>query len=48
LYVYDSIVFDVSPDVDERTIQDVIDIIKNKKFKVKVYTGNNYNDLRLR
>ena len=48
LYVYDSIVFDVSPEVDERTIQDVIDIIKNKKFKVKVYTGNNYNDLRLR
>lgn len=48
LYVYDSIVFDVSPEVDEHTIQDVIDIIKNKKFKVKVYTGNNYNDLKLR
>ena len=48
LYVYDSIVFDVSTEVDERTIQDIIDIIKNKKFKVKVYTGNNYNDLRLR
>jgi hypothetical protein len=47
LYIYDSILFDVSADISEQTIQDVVDIIKNKKFKVKVYKGNNYNDLKL-
>lgn len=47
LYVYDSILFDVSKDVTQQTLNDVIDIVKNKKFKVKVYTGNNYHDLKL-
>lgn len=47
LYVYDSILFDVSKDVSQQTLNDVIDIVKNKKFKVKVYTGNNYHDLKL-
>ena len=47
LYVYDSILFDVSDTISKQTIDDVIDIVKNKKFKVKVYTGNNYHDLKL-
>ena len=47
MYVYDSIVFDVSKNVDKQIILDLIEIIKNKKFKVKVYSGNNYHDLKL-
>jgi hypothetical protein len=44
LYNYDAILFDVG-NVRSEDISDLIDIIKNKKFKVKVYKGNNYNDL---
>jgi superfamily II DNA or RNA helicase len=47
LYVYDSIVFDIHNDVDRQDITDLIEIFKNKRFKVKTYTGNNYNDLKL-
>ena len=46
LYNYDAILFDVG-NVDESDISDLIEIIKNKRFKVKVYKGNNYNDLKL-
>jgi hypothetical protein len=45
LYVYDSVVFDVSPTVDNQTIRELIDIFKTKKFKIKAYTGKNYHDL---
>ena len=47
LYVYDSIVFDVHNDTNKQELIDLIDIIKNKRFKVKTYSGNNYNDLKL-
>jgi len=47
LYVYDSIVFDVHNDEDSQNVLDLIDIFKNKRFKVKTYVGNNYNDLKL-
>ena len=47
LYVYDSIVFDIHNDVDRQDILDLIEIFKNKRFKVKTYLGNNYNDLKL-
>jgi hypothetical protein len=47
LYVYDSIVFDIHNDVDKQDVADLIEIFKNKRFKVKTYTGNNYNDLKL-
>jgi hypothetical protein len=33
--------------VEESEIVDLIEIIKNKRFKVKVYKGKNYNDLVL-
>lgn len=46
LYNYDAILFDVG-NVDQSVIVDLIEIIKNKRFKVKVYKGNNYNDLKL-
>ena len=47
LYVYDSIVFDIHNDVDQQDVVDLIEIFKNKRFKVKTYVGNNYNDLKL-
>ena len=47
MYIYDSIVFDVDKSVDKQIITDVVEIIKNKKFKVKTYIGNNYHDLKL-
>jgi hypothetical protein len=47
LYVYDSIVFDIHNDADKQDILDLIEIFKNKRFKVKTYMGNNYNDLKL-
>lgn len=47
LYVYDSIVFDIHNDEDSQNILDLIEIFKNKRFKVKTYRGNNYNDLKL-
>lgn len=47
LYMYDSILFDVHNSVNKDVLEDLIDIIKNKMFKVKVYKGNNYNDLKL-
>ena len=47
LYVYDSIVFDIHNDEDNQNILDLIEIFKNKRFKVKTYWGNNYNDLKL-
>jgi len=47
LYVYDSIVFDIHNGVDKQDVADLIEIFKNKRFKVKTYTGNNYNDLKL-
>lgn len=47
LYVYDSIVFDVHNDEDSQNVLDLVDIFKNKRFKVKTYVGNNYNDLKL-
>ena len=46
LYNYDAILFDVGS-IDPNDITDLIEIIKNKRFKVKVYKGNNYNDLKL-
>lgn len=47
LYIYDSILFDVDSSVKPEEINDVIDIIRNKRFKVKVYEGNNYNEMTL-
>ena len=47
LYVYDSIVFDIHNDEDSKNILDLVEIFKNKRFKVKTYRGNNYNDLKL-
>jgi hypothetical protein len=47
LYMYDSILFDVHNSVNKDVLEDLTDIIKNKMFKVKVYKGNNYNDLKL-
>ena len=47
LYVYDSIVFDIHNDADQQDVVDLIEIFKNKRFKVKTYVGNNYNDLKL-
>jgi hypothetical protein len=47
LYVYDSIVFDIHNQVDKQDVVDLIEIFKNKRFKVKTYVGNNYNDLKL-
>jgi len=44
LYNYDAILFDVGS-VEQSEINDLINIIKNKRFKVKVYKGKNYNDL---
>lgn len=44
LYNYDAILFDIG-DVKGGEVDDLINLIKNKKFKVKVYKGNNYNDL---
>lgn len=44
LYSYDAILFDVG-NVHQSDIDDLINIIKNKKFKVKVYKGENYNNL---
>lgn len=44
LYNYDAILFDVG-NVDKSDIKDLIEIIKNKKFKVKVYKGENYHNL---
>lgn len=44
LYNYDAILFDVG-NVEQSEINDLINIIKNKRFKVKVYKGKNYNDL---
>lgn len=44
LYNYDAILFDVG-NVDKSDIEDLIEIIKNKKFKVKVYKGDNYHNL---
>jgi len=46
LYVYDSVVFDISVTVDSSYITDLVDIFKTKGFKVKVYTGKNYQDLK--
>lgn len=46
LYNYDAILFDVG-NADEEDIKDLIELIKNKKFKVKVYKGNNYHNLTL-
>ena len=46
LYNYDAILFDVG-NVEQSEINDLIEIIKNKRFKVKVYKGKNYNDLVL-
>lgn len=46
LYNYDAILFDVG-NVEQSQIKDLIEIIKNKRFKVKVYKGKNYNDLVL-
>lgn len=47
LYIYDSILFDIDESVTQTQINDLVEIIKNKKFKVRVYMGNNYNDLKL-
>jgi len=44
LYTYDAMLFDVG-NVESNDIQDLIKIIENKKFKVRVYKGKNYNDL---
>ena len=46
-YIYDSIVFDIADTVNQAEINDLVNIIKNRRFKVKVYMGNNYNDLAL-
>ena len=47
LYVYDSIVFDIGSDINDETINILIAIFQNNKFKVKTYIGKNYNDLRI-
>lgn len=47
LYIYDGILFDVDSSVKSQEIQDVVAIIRNKRFKVKVYEGNTYDELKL-
>jgi hypothetical protein len=47
LYIYDSILFDIDGDVPQSEIDDIVNIIRGNRFKVKVYVGNNYNDLKL-
>lgn len=47
LYNYDAILFDIAGNSEQADIKDLIEIIKNKKFKVKVYKGKNYNDMKL-
>ena len=47
LYNYDAILFDVSEEAKRSDVCDLIEIIKNKRFKVKIYVGKNYNDLKL-
>lgn len=46
LYTYDSILFDINKSVGKPIIKDLIEIVKNKKFKVKTYFGNNYQELK--
>ena len=45
LYVYDSVVFDVSSSVEKNHIDDLLNIFNTKGFKVKTYVGKNYQDL---
>lgn len=47
LYIYDSILFDIADSVTQSEINDIVGIIRNNKFKVKVYVGKSYNDLQL-
>lgn len=46
LYTYDSILFDVNKSCGKEVIKDIVQIVKNKKFKVKTYFGNNYQELQ--
>jgi len=46
LYTYDSILFDINKSCGKSVIEDIIQIVKNKKFKVKTYFGNNYQELQ--
>jgi hypothetical protein len=46
LYTYDSVLFDFCPDDPKDTLHGVLQIMrKDGKFPVRVYAGNNYNDL---
>ena len=45
LYVYDSVVFDVSKNVKKEDIIQLLDIFKNYLFKIRCYAGKNYNEL---
>ncbi len=45
LYVYDSVVFDVSKKVKREDIIQLLDIFKNNLFKIRSYAGKNYNEL---
>ena len=47
LYIYDGILFDIADSVTQAEIDDLVNIIRNNRFKVKVYIGNSYNDLQL-
>lgn len=46
LYVYDSIVFDVDSNCKKSEIIDLLNIFKNKKFKIKTYIGKNYHEMK--
>lgn len=45
LYVYDSVVFDVSKKVKKEDIIQLVDIFKNNSFKIRCYAGKNYDEL---
>jgi DNA polymerase I-like protein with 3'-5' exonuclease and polymerase domains len=45
LYTYDSILVDMFKPESEQEIQEIAKIMVDNQFPVKVYVGNNYNDL---
>ena len=47
LYTYDSILFDIHPDEGLDYVRKVRDIMSNDGFGVKIYQGNNYNDMKI-
>lgn len=47
LYIYDSILFDISKDISNNQIKGLKNILEGNHFKVRTYIGNNYGDLLL-